>query len=257
MKLTIDTDRATMTIEDGSDRVERPLYAAESFAQLSRLWIKVGWDRRYSYGFTWMGRPIIQLPEDIVRIQEVIYRVRPDVIIETGVAHGGSLIFYSSLCKAMGKGRIIGVDIEIRPHNRAAIEAHELSSYISLVVGSSVAPDTVAAVRQLLRPNDRVLVILDSNHSRAHVSEELELYAPLVSPESYIVATDGIMNDVYDVPHGNPSWKDDNPAEAAKSFAAKHPEFQLEPPPFLFNETLDSPRLTYWPDAYLRRVRPA
>lgn len=254
MKLTIDTERATMTIENGSERVERPLYSSEAFAHLSRMWIKVGWDRKYSYGFTWMGRPIIQLPEDIIRIQEAIYTVRPDVIVETGVAHGGSLIFYASLCKAMGHGRVIGVDIEIRPQNRAAIEAHELSEFITLIEGSSIAPDTLDRVKKNIGPRDRVLVILDSNHSREHVAEELTLYSPLVAPGSYVVATDGIMNDVYDVPHGKPSWREDNPTEAARAFAASHPEFKLEPPPFLFDETLDSPRLTYWPDAYLRRV---
>jgi cephalosporin hydroxylase len=245
-----------MTIEKGSDRVERPLYSSEAFAHLSRMWIKVGWDRKYSYGFTWMGRPIIQLPEDIIRIQEAIYRVRPDVIVETGVAHGGSLILYASLCKAMDHGRVVGVDIEIRPHNRAAIEAHELSKFITLIQGSSVASDTLDRVKQNIRPQDRVLVILDSNHSRAHVAEELALYSPLVTVGSYIVATDGIMNDVYDVPHGQPSWREDNPSAAAIEFATSHPEFRLEPPPFVFDETLDSPRLTYWPDAYLRRLSP-
>jgi len=255
VKLAIDTERALMTIDDGSERAEYPLYSAEAFAHLSRMWVKVGWDRKYSYGFTWMGRPIIQLPEDIVRLQELVYRVRPDVIVETGVAHGGSLVFYASLCKAMGRGRVIGVDIEIRAHNRAAIEAHELSEYITLVEGSSVAQATVDQVRALIRPGERVLVLLDSNHTRAHVSKELELYAPLVDTGSYIVAADGIMGDLYDVPRGQSSWREDNPSVAVREFAAAHPEFQLEAPPFLFNETLADAQATYWPEAYLRRVR--
>ena len=120
MKVQIDTEDRCLVVDDGGDVRRISLYSPESFAILSRLWVKVGWDQKYSYGFTWMGRPIIQLPEDIVRVQEALYRVRPDVVIETGVAHGGSLIFYASLFKAMGKGRVIGVDIEIRPKNRSA-----------------------------------------------------------------------------------------------------------------------------------------
>src|SRR5439155_18014109 len=132
--------------------------------------------QKYVYAFTWMGRPIIQLPEDIVRIQEVLYRVKPEVIVETGVAHGGSLILYASLCKAMGHGRVIGVDVEIRPHNRQAIEAHELSPLITLVEGSSVDPTIVACVRDLVREGERAIVILDSNHTKAHVLAELGSY---------------------------------------------------------------------------------
>src|ERR1700712_2912009 len=128
-----------------------------------------------------MGRPVIQLPDDMVRIQEVIWQVRPTVIVETGVAHGGSLIFYASLFAAMGEGRVIGVDIEIRPNNRQAIEAHPLFDRIRLIEGSSTASATVDLVRSQLRPDDRVLVILDSNHTRQHVADELEAYAPLVS----------------------------------------------------------------------------
>src|SRR5581483_3363616 len=117
--------------------------------------------QRYTYSFTWMGRPIIQLPEDMMRIQEVIYQVRPDVILETGVAHGGSLVFYASLCKVMGAGRVIGVDVEIRPHNRRAIEAHELAGHITLVEGDSIAPQTVREVTGLVRPGEKALLMLD------------------------------------------------------------------------------------------------
>lgn len=255
MKLTIDTDAKTMVCEEGGKETTIPLYSAEAFAHLSRLWVKVGWELKYPYGFTWMGRPIIQLPEDLIRIQETIYRVRPDVIVETGVAHGGSLIFYASLFRAMGRGRVVGVDIEIRPKNRAAIQAHELSDRIELVEGSSVDPAVVAQVRSRIRDSDRVLVILDSNHSKAHVTLELDAYSPLVSIDSYIVATDGVMEDLHDVPRGRPEWKDDNPHAAARDFARKHPEFVLEAPPFVFDETSTSQQVTHWPGAYLRRLR--
>jgi cephalosporin hydroxylase len=127
--IRIDEAAGLVIVEGPDGETAHPMSSPEAFALVSRAWLRCGWDAKYVYGFSWMGRPIIQLPDDMVRIQEVIYRVRPDVIVETGVAHGGSLIFYASLCKAMEKGRIIGVDIEIRPHNRAAIEAHEMSSW--------------------------------------------------------------------------------------------------------------------------------
>src|SRR5882672_10986567 len=143
MKLTIDTEAKSLRLENDGQERDIPLYSDEAFEVISDQWLKVGWNQKYPYTFSWMGRPIIQLPEDVIRIQEVIYRVKPDVIVETGVAHGGSLILYASLCKAMGRGRVVGVDIEIRAHNRAAIEAHELAGYITLIEGSSVAPETV------------------------------------------------------------------------------------------------------------------
>jgi cephalosporin hydroxylase len=254
VKLAIDTERQTVVVEDHSGRRELPLYSDESFAHLSRLWRNVGWNQKYTYGFTWMGRPIIQLPEDLVRIQETIHRVQPDVVIETGVAHGGSLVFYASLFRAMGRGRVIGIDVEIRPKNRRAIEEHPLASMITLVEGSSTAPETLAKVQALVQPGERVMVILDSNHTKDHVAQELEKYAPLVSEGSYIVATDGLMEDLHDVPRGRKEWRDDNPSAAAREFASAHPRFVLEPPPFVFDETLSRVQVTHWPDAYLRRV---
>jgi cephalosporin hydroxylase len=255
MRISIDTQARTLTVDDESGRRELALYSRDAFAVLSRAWVKVGWGLKYTYGFAWMGRPIIQLPEDMVRVQEAIYAVRPSVVIETGVAHGGSLIFYASLFRAMGSGgRVIGVDIEIRPHNRKAIEAHELAPLITLVEGSSIAPATVERVRSLLRPGDRVLVLLDSNHTRAHVAAELEAYAPLVSPGSYIVATDGVMEEVHDAPRGQPGWVTDNPRTAAAEFAATHPGFVLEEPRFPFNEGEVDFRVTHWPGAWLKRL---
>ncbi len=200
-----------------------------------------------------MGRPLIQLPEDVIRVQEAIWRARPEVIVETGVAHGGSLVFYASLLAALGAGRVIGVDIHIRPENRAAIEAHPLASRITLIEGPSVAPDVVSQVRTLVGSGARAFIVLDSDHSRVNVLAELEAYAELVAPGSYIVATDGIMEDLSDVPRGRPTWRDDNPASAARAFAVAHPEFVLEPPTFDFDETESKHQTTYWPSAYLRR----
>lgn len=253
MKLTIDTDAGTLT-EETTEARTLSLYSREAFEILSREWVRVGWDQKYSYTFSWMGRPIIQLPEDMIRMQEVIYRLKPDVIVETGVAHGGSLVFYASLCKAMGQGRVIGVDIEIRPHNRQAIEAHELFPMITLIEGSSVSPETVEQVRSLIQPDEKVLVILDSCHTKAHVKAELEVYHPLVSIGSYVVATDGIMQSVHDVPRGNPGWRDDHPSAAASDFAAAHPEFVIEQPTWPFNESPLTQNVTHWPGAWLRRA---
>nr|MBK7068452.1 cephalosporin hydroxylase family protein [Deltaproteobacteria bacterium] len=255
MKLTIDTEARTVACEDADGTSQHPLYSREAFSELSKVWIQVGWALKHIYSFTWMGRPIIQLPEDMVRAQEVIYRVKPDVIIETGVAHGGSLIFYASLFKMMGNaGRVIGVDIEVRPHNRAAIEAHELSPSISLVEGSSIDPTIVERVRSMIKPGEKVLVLLDSNHTKAHVAAELEAYASMVTAGSYIVATDGLMQYLDNVPRGKPEWKDDNPTAAAREFAARHAEFELqEPPPFVFNEGEVREHITHWPGAWLMR----
>ena len=254
MKLTIDNDNKLLLIEDQGEVTSMDLYSREAFDIASVEWVRLGWQMKYPYSFTWMGRPIIQLPEDMLRTQEVIYRLKPDVIVETGIAHGGSLIYYASLCKAMGKGKIVGVDIEIRPHNREAIEAHELYDMITMIEGNSVGSEVVSQVDDLVGDAESILVILDSNHSREHVLAELEAYHHLVTSGSYIVATDGVMKDVYDVPRGAPEWKDDHPAAAAKGFAEKHSEFVLEQPKWPFNESELSKNITYWPNAWLRKV---
>jgi cephalosporin hydroxylase len=253
MKLIVDTEAKTLTEEEKGHVRKFDLYSKEAFERLSRQWVRVGWNQKYPYTFSWMGRPIIQLPEDMIRTQEVIYRVKPDVIVETGVAHGESLIFYASLFKAMGKGRVIGIDIEIRPHNRKAIEAHELTEYITLVEGSSAAPQTVNAVKKMIKPGETVLVILDSNHTKQHVADELAAYHDLVTAGSYIVATDGIMKDLYDVPRGSPDWEWNNPTAAAAEFAQQHPDFELAQPKRPFGESDLTENITHWPGAWLRK----
>ena len=253
MKLTIDTTTKMLIQEENGKSRTVDLYSKEAFEIVSHQWLKIGWNQKYSYTFSWMGRPIIQLPEDMVNMQEVIYRVKPDVIIETGVAHGGSLIFYASLCKAMGKGRIIGIDIEVRPHNRKAIESHELFPLITLIEGSSTSPEILKKVKKNVKAGECVLVILDSCHSKQHVLDELNGYHDIVTSGSYLVATDGIMKDLYDVPIGNLEWKRDNPVEAVNEFVKKHPEFVLEQPPWPFNESELTENVTHWPSAFLRR----
>lgn len=255
MRIVIDTDTKRLTIEQMAERTDLELYTPEAFAAVSRQWLKIGWAQQYSYGFTWLGRPVIQLPEDLVRTQEVIWRVKPDVIVETGVAHGGSLVFYASLCALIGAGHVIGVDIEIRARNRAAIEAHPLASRITLIEGSSIEAATVERVMAAIPSGSRVMVLLDSNHTKAHVRSELEAYGPLVSSGSYIVATDGIMCDLDDVPGGRPEWKWNNATAAAAEFAAAHSEFfVLETPPRPFQEGAIHEPVTYWPGGWLRRL---
>ena len=254
MRLTIDTDKQLLTIDTKEQSRDLPLYSRESFELISDQWLKLGWNQKYPYTFSWMGRPVIQLPEDLIRTQEVIYRIKPDVILETGIAHGGSLIFYASLCKAMGRGRIIGVDIEIRPHNREAIQEHELFPYITLIEGSSIDPEIIGLAKKQIKPGETVLVILDSCHSKSHVLSELNAYHELVSPESYIVATDGSMKDLTDVPRGKAEWVWDNPTNAGTEFLQSHPEFTLEQPPWPFNESDLRTNITHWPGAWLRRI---
>jgi cephalosporin hydroxylase len=254
MRITIDTEKRTLDLEGRQESEQLPLYSPRAFEIISDLWLKLGWDQKYSYTFTWMGRPIVQLPEDVLRVQEVLCIVRPDVIIETGVAHGGSLMLYATLCKALGKGKVIGVDIEIRPQSRTAIENHILAPLITLIEGSSTAQKTLSQVKALIGPGQTVLVILDSCHTKEHVLNELESYCSIVSVGSYIVATDGIMKDLHDVERGRPEWVWNNPVSALQEFASRHKEFAVEQPAWLFNESGLSKNITYWPSAFLRRV---
>ncbi len=254
MRTTIDEDAGEVVVQDASGEKRFSLASPEGFAAASRAWVRAGWDAKYVYSFTWFGRPLIQLPDDVLRIQELIWQIKPDVIVETGVAHGGSLVFYASLFKAMEKGRVIGVDIEIRPHNRKAIEAHPLASLITLIEGNAVAPDTFAQVKAQIKPGEKVLVILDSLHTKAHVLEELRMYGSLVNVGSWIVATDGVMELVAGGPRTQPDWRENNPKQAALTFAAENRNFVIEEPEWPFNEGVAKDRVTYWPSAYLRRV---
>lgn len=255
MKLTIDTDGQQLTCEDAGSQRSLPLYSREAFEMLSLQWVRVGWSLRYYHNFSWFGQPVLQLPEDLVRLQEVVYRVRPQVIIETGVYYAGSLLFHATLLAALGGGRVIGIDREIRAGVREAVREHILGARISMVEGNSVDAAVVAAVAGKIRPGETTLVILDSCHTREHVNRELESYAPLVSTGSYLIATDGIMRELADVPRGEAGWRADNPLAAATEFAARHPEFVQEQPPWLFHDGELTENVTYWPGAWLRKIR--
>jgi cephalosporin hydroxylase len=253
--ISIDIEKERILVDMNGERVSLKFNSPEAFLIISNLWLRLGWDTKYVYSFTWLGRPIIQLPEDIIRLQEVIYKIKPDVIVETGVAHGGGLIFYSSLCKAIGKGKVIGVDIEIRPHNRKAIEAHELFEFITLIEGDSVSEEIIEIVRLQVKKNSKVIVFLDSNHSKEHVLKELNAYSSIVSVGSYIVAMDGIMENLVGAPRSQNDWAWNNPKAAAEEFVKKNKNFIIEEPEFSFNEGVVRDRITYWPSSFIRRIK--
>ena len=236
----------TVTVQTPDGPRDVDIYSDEGYAVLSQLWTRSGWQRKLTYELTWMGIPIIQMPEDILMMQELIWRVRPDVIVESGVAHGGALILYASMLDAIGKGHVVGVDIEIRKYNRLAIQSHPMSRRITLIEGDAVAADTVEQVRSHIRPGDRVMVTLDSNHTKEHVAAELERYAPLVTPGSYCVVFDSVMTMVSDAPNAGEGWKDDNPLEAVRDFIARNDDFEVD-------EEYNRLGVTYCESGFLRR----
>lgn len=250
MRIVIDTEARTLATTERT----LGLYTREAFELLSREWVRVGWSLRYYHNFSWFGHPILQLPEDLLRLQEVVYRLRPDVIVETGVFRGGSLMFSATLCEALGKGRVIGIDCAIEPRDREAIAGHPLGRRISLIEGDSASAEVSGRVAGLVRPGESVLVLLDSCHTREHVGRELEIYSKLVTPGSYLVAADGIMRDLADVPGGQSEWAWDNPLEAAREFISRHPEFVEEQPPWPFHDGELKENVSYWPGGWLRRM---
>lgn len=184
---------------------------------------------RYTYTFDWLGLPVIQFPQDLVALQEIVWRTRPDVIVETGIARGGSVVFHASLMAMTGGGRVIAVDNALRPHNRRAILGHPLAGRISLVDGSSVDPAVVARVRALAGDRARAMVVLDSNHTRGHVGRELELYAPLVAPGCYLVVFDTLVEEMPDGTYPDRPWGPGNsPATAVADFLASTDAFERD-----------------------------
>lgn len=210
---------------------------------------------KYSYNFSWLGRPIIQYPQDIIATQEIIWRVQPDLIIETGIAHGGSLIFSASMlelnaaCGGPAGARVVGVDIDIRAHNRAAIEAHPMARRITMIEGSSIARSVIDQVHATAQGRQRVLVMLDSNHTHDHVLAELEAYAPLTTPGSYCIAFDSVIEDVpAELMPDRPWGPGNNPKTAVHEYLKRHPEFVID-------KSVDNKlAISVAPDGYLRRI---
>ncbi len=241
-------------------------YAGDSeFCALSRAWLEASMRRKYVYNFDWLGRPIIQYPQDIWAVQELIFTVKPDLVIETGIAHGGSLILSASIlalldyCEAVEQGRsldprrsrrkVIGIDIDIREHNRRAIEAHPLALHLHLIQGSSIAPETITTVRKAAADHQRIMVLLDSMHTHAHVLAELDAYAPLVSKDSYCVVFDSFVEDMpADLFPDRPWSPGDNPKTALHEFLGKHPEFVID------KAVEGKLMVTVAPDGFLKRI---
>jgi cephalosporin hydroxylase len=237
-----------------------------AFQDLSRQWLQESMDRKYVYNFDWMGRPIIQYPQDMVAVQELIWKVRPDLVIETGIAHGGSLILSASMLAlldmsdAIAAGttidprkssrKVIGIDIDIRPHNRAAIEAHPMASRIQMLQGSSIDPQVVELVRNAAQGYQTVLVFLDSMHSHAHVLGELQAYAPMVSQGSYCVVFDTYVEDMPEKFFSDRPWDvGDNPKTAVHEWLKDNSGFSID-------RDIDTRLMvTVTPDGFLRRDR--
>lgn len=205
---------------------------------------------QYSYNFNWMGRPIIQFPQDIIAMQEIIWDIQPDLIIETGIAHGGSIIFYASMLELIGKGKIVGVDIDIRHHNRIEIENHKMFKRIQLIEGSSVDESVFSKIKEITKDKETVLVIFDSNHTYEHVFAELNLYSSLVSVGSYCVVFDTVIEDLEEGAFPKRPWgKNNNPKTAVIEFLKNNSNFEVD-------HTVENKLLiTVAPNGYLRRIK--
>ena len=220
-------------IEEFKEEVRRNIagLAGDKDVQaLSRIWIREIARHRYAYNFTWLGRPVIQFPQDMMAIQELIWSIKPDVVIETGVAHGGSILFSASMLELVGgEGYVIGIDIDIRKHNRTEIEAHPLSRRVRLIEGSSVDDAVVSQVREMVGEGKKVLVILDSNHTHEHVLRELELFSPFVREGSYLVVYDTLIEDMpVDLVGDRPWGPGNNPKTAVWEFLETNKRFKID-----------------------------
>lgn len=229
-------------------------YAGSALEAAAKTFMRESAVPKYSYNFSWQGRPIIQYPQDIVAMQELIWRIQPDLIIETGIAHGGSLVFSASMlelnaaCGGPQDARVLGIDIEIRPHNLEAIQNHPMSKRIDMIQGSSVAPEVIAQAQARAAGKDRVLVLLDSNHTHEHVLAELQAYAPLVTVGSYCVVFDTVIEELPERYFPDRPWgPGDNPKTALREYLKFHAEFEVDTA--MNNKLL----VTVARDGYLRR----
>ena len=216
--------------------------AAQTFNEVSNR-------DKYSYNFSWMGRPIIQYPQDMIAMQEILWAIQPDLLIETGIAHGGSLIFYASIMELIGKGEVLGIDIDIRAHNREEIERHPMYKRISMIQGSAVDEGIAQQVAERAKGKATVMVCLDSNHTHEHVLRELELYAPLATTGSYCVVFDTIVEDMPAAMYDRPWDVGNNPKTAVWEYLKTHPEFEID-------RAIDNKLLiSVAPEGYLKKVR--
>lgn len=224
----------------------------KSLNQLSKSWLAKSERYEYSYHFNWLGRPIIQYPQDIMAIQEIIWKVKPDLIIETGIAHGGSLIFYASILELIGSGQVLGIDVDIREHNRKEIEKHPLYKKITMIQGSSIDKYVSERVCQFAKGKRKIMVLLDSNHTHNHVLQEMMLYSPLVTKGSYMVVLDTVIDDLSGASDHNrkrPWGKDNNPKTAVREFLKHGNRFEID------KEIENKLLITVAPSGYLKCIR--
>lgn len=234
----------------------RNIGADDELRKMSRTWQQEAARHNYIYNFSWLGRPIIQLPQDVFAMQELIWAIQPDLIIETGIAHGGSLIFSASMlelnaaCGGPADAEVLGIDIDIRAHNREAIESHPMVKRISMIQGSSIAPETIEEVKARAAGKQRVMVCLDSNHTHDHVLAELEGYALLTSVGSYCVVFDTAIEEIPAEMFADRPWAPgNNPMTAVREFLKTNTQFEID------RGISDKILITVAPNGYLRRVK--
>jgi len=215
----------------------------------SLIWTRTAWENKMDYEVSWLGLPIIQNPYDIVLMQELVFGLQPDVIIETGIAHGGSLIFYSSLLELLGKGKVISVDVDIRKHNRKLIEKHPLVKRVTMLEGSSTDARIIAQIKKLIKKKDKVLVVLDSDHRRDHVYNELQAYKNIVSKNSYIVVFDTFMPYLLGLEGEQSYFKDNNAMQAVKRFIKENKS------KFVVDKNYNKFFVSSCPDGILKRIK--
>ncbi len=223
---------------------------SNSFKKLTKSWFESSVKFEYSYHFTWLGRPIIQYPQDIMALQEIIWKVKPDLIIETGIARGGSLMFSASILQLLGKGKVLGIDIKIRPENKKKIQQHFLWKRISMIEGSSIDKKTIDKVYKFAKGKKRVMVVLDSNHTHEHVLNELKAYSPLVSKNSYLVVFDTIIEDLPKKIESKQPWsKGNNPKTALLEFLKHNKQFKID------KEIENKLMISVAPSGYLQKIK--
>lgn len=223
--------------------------ADPAFRRLRHEMLQLIGKYRYSYNFTWFGRPIIQLPDDVMAIQELMFRVRPELVVETGIAHGGSVALSASILEVLGHGRVVAVDIDIRAHNREAMERHPLRHRFELIQGSSIDEKIAGRVREAAAGKQPVFVILDSNHTHEHVAAELELYSGLVTKGSYLIVLDTVIEDMAEGSYPDRPWgKGNNPKTAVHEFLLKNKRFVID------KEIENRLLFTAAPDGFLKCV---
>jgi cephalosporin hydroxylase len=242
--ITIDTQKGLLQ----SAGREYSLFSPEAFEILSRQWMVLGWNLQHWATFSWMGRQLPQFPDDVLRLAEVMWRVRPTVIIETGVHDGGATLLFAGLCE-----RVIAIDRELRPEVRRAI-SESAPGRVTMIQGSSASIGAANLVARRIGANDRVCVFLDSDHAASHVAAELENFGPMVTPGCYLVVAGGNLPDVARAPHGDAAWIGDHPGRAVEDFLLRHGEFTRERPAPLYRAEFDFTQLSYFPATWLRKA---